>query len=340
MFWPPVFLSAATGTMLALPLVPSLAELHRRRDASPLPTRSDDGKIENFAQSMREYLAPLTSLEDAVSCRLRDGIEGRVLRMEDIPTLGNTPTEAPVFGPKSLVFPLPVCFSRELWVRGNLQVANDSLLRAVLVEGDATLGERTSIARWIHVTGDLEAGDEAQLFGRASAMGTMTLRQGCIFERLRASTIYAGVQGKRAYDSSPVWRGTSLIDLRLGRVRANGDFHLRDSDAFQGHIVAVGKVTIAENVLVIGSVKARTEVEIGSDTHLEGTIVGRGRVSIAKRCYVKGPVLSEEEVVIGAGTQIGTPASPTTVSAPRIRIAAGAVVCGSIWARETGEVTA
>ena len=339
MFWPPVFLSAATGTMLALPLAPSLRELYRRRDASPLPTRSDDGKIDNFAQSMREYMSPLTSLEHASSCSLRDGVEGRILRIEDIPALPSTPIDTPIFAPHSIVFPLPVCLLRELYVHGNLQLANDSLLRAALVEGNATLGERTSIARWIHVLGDLEAGPEARLLGRASAGGTITLRHGCSFERLRASTIYTGTHSKLAFESSPVWRGGSLIDLRLGRVRSNGDFHLRDSDAFQGHIVAVGKVTIADNVLVIGSVKARAEAEIGSGTHLEGTIVSRGPMSIARQCYVKGPVLSEEEIVIGAGTQIGTPASPTTVSAPRIRIAHGAVVCGSIWARELGEVT-
>jgi predicted acyltransferase (DUF342 family) len=142
------------------------------------------------------------------------------------------------------------------------------------------------------------------------------------------------------YDSSPVWRGSGLIDMRLGRVRANGDFHLRDSDAFHGHIVSAGHVSIGENVLVIGSVKARSQMEIGSSSNVEGTAVSRGALSIAERCYVKGPVFSEEEVIIGAGTQIGSPASPTTVSAPRVRMAPGAIVCGSIWARETGEVAA
>ena len=341
MFWPPVLLSAATGTMLAVPLVPSLRELYRRRDASPLPTRTDDGKLENFAESLRGYMAPLTMLErNSVSCRLRDGIVGRVLRMEDVPSLPGTPIDTPVFAPQGLVFPLPVCFLRELYIRGDVHIANGSLLRAVLVEGDATLGERTSIARWIHVLGDLEAGPESTLYGRASAGGKITLRHGCHFERLRAATIFAGTQTKVSFESSPVWRGSGLVDMRLGRVRTNGDFHLRDSDAFQGHIVAVGSVMIAENVLVIGSVKARADLEIGTGTHLEGTVVSRGPLSIAQSCYVKGPVLSEAEVVIGAGTQIGTPTSPTTVSAPRVRIAPGAVVCGSIWAREVGEVTA
>ncbi len=341
MFWPPIALSVATGSMLALPLVPSLAELHRRRDAAPLPTRSDDGKIENFAQSMREYMQPLTVLDGAFARRLRDGVQGRVLRREDVPNLPETPIDMPVFAPQSVVLPVPACFLRELYVRGDLQIAGDSLLRAVLVEGDASLGERTSVARWIHVTGSLDAGPECQLFGRASASGTITLARGCTFERVRGETIYVGTTRVRAYESSPVWDSKkSLVDMRLGRVRANGDFHLRDSDAFHGHIVAVGKVAIEDNVLVIGSVKARTDVEIGSGTQIEGALVSRGGTTIGANCYVKGPILSEGEIVIGPGTQIGTPASPTTVSALRVRIAPGAVVCGAIWARETGEVTA
>lgn len=339
MFWPPIVLSAASASMLAMPLVPSLAELHRRRDAAPLPTRADDGRIDNFAQSMREYMLPLTTPGGDVSCPLRDGIEGRVLRREDVPLLPETAIDNPVFVPHDIVFPGPVCFASELYVRGDLQIANDSLLRAVLVEGNAALGERTSVARWIHSTGSLEAGPECHLYGRASATGSIGLSRGGSFERVRGKAIHFGTMRSPIHENSPVWRGKSLIDMRLGRVRSNGDFYLRDSDAFQGHIVAVGKVAIEDNVIVIGSVKARSDVEIGSGTNLEGTVVSRGNTRIGASCYVKGPILSEGEIVIGHGTQIGTPESPTTISAPRIRIALGAAVYGAIWAREAGEVT-
>jgi len=336
--WAPIMLSAATGTMLAAPLIPSLRELRRRRDAAPLPTRSDDGKIDNFARSMREYMEPLTR-QQRKFCTMRDGLIGQVLHMEDIANLAGTLVETPTFAPHSLVFPLPVCFTHELYVRGNLQLADDSMLRAALVEGDADLGERTTVARWIHAEGTLDAGPHAHLYGRVSSAKSLILRQGTLFERVGAVNIYAGVPATSWYESSPLWKGKSLMEMRLGRVRSNGDFHLRDSDAFQGHIVAAGKVAIEDNVLVIGSVKARTDLEIGSGTQVEGTVVSRGRMAIGGRCYIKGPVMCEEELVIGPGTQIGTPASPTTVSAPRIRISPGAMVCGTLWAREAGEVT-
>ena len=339
-FLAPLMLSAATGGMLALPLIPSLTELRRRRDAAPLPTRSDDGKIENFALSMKKYMLPLAALQGKTFCTMRDGLIGRILHRQDISALTDGLIETPVFAPESLVFPLPVCLTHELYVRGDLDVAPDSMLRAALIEGTLTLGERTTVVRWIHAVGDLEAGDHARLYGRASATGTLSLKHGSTFERLGAPHICAGTAACAPHSTSPVWKGTSLVDVRLGRVRSNGDFHLRDSDAFQGHIVAAGCVYIADNVLVIGSVKARRDAEIGSGSQIEGTVVSRGRMKIGGQCYIKGPVLGEDEIVIGPGTQIGTPACPTTVSAPKVRIAPGAIVCGSIWARESGEVTA
>ncbi len=326
--------------MIALPLVPSINELRRRRDAGPLPTRSDDGKIDNFARSMKEYMEPLTNHTNGPFRTMRDGLIGRVLRIDDIASLPSQPIDTPTFAPQNAVFPLPVCFTHELYVRGNLHVANDSLLRAVLVEGDADLGERVTVARWIHVTGNMDAAAESRLYGRVSAKGALTLRHGTIFERVQSSVIYAGVPRQPLFEKSPIWSGSSLMEIRLGRVRSNGDFHLRDSDVFQGHIVAAGKVEIGDNVLVIGSIKARTDLEIGSGTQVEGTLVSRGQMSIGGNCYVKGPVIAEEEIVIGPGTQIGTAALPTTVSAPRIKISAGAVVFGTLWAREQGEVTA
>jgi hypothetical protein len=331
-------LSAATGSMLAAPLLPSLRELRRRRDAAPLPTRSDDGKIDNFARSMQEYMEPLTRQQRKFHT-MRDGLIGQLLRMEDIANLSGSLVETPTFAPHSLVFPLPVCFTHELYVRGNLQLADDSMLRAALIEGNANLGERTTIVRWIHATDNLDAGPDARLYGRASAKNSVALRLGTQFERVGSAYIYSGVPVASYYESSPLWKGKSLMEMRLGRVCSNGDFHLRDSDAFQGHIVAAGRVAIEDNVIVVGSIKARTDMEIGSGTQVEGTVVSRGHMSIGGRCYIKGPVMCEEELVIGPGTQIGTPASPTTVSAPRIRICPGALVCGTLWAREAGEVT-
>jgi hypothetical protein len=49
-------------------------------------------------------------------------------------------------------------------------------------------------------------------------------------------------------------------------------------------------------------------------------------------------VLADKEIVIAGGVQIGSPDSPATVSAPRIRISPGSRVYGTLWARLEGRV--
>ena len=64
----PLLLIAVTMGLLALPVTPALYELHKREDASPLPTSRHDGRITNFAESLRSRLEPLRS--ELRACRL------------------------------------------------------------------------------------------------------------------------------------------------------------------------------------------------------------------------------------------------------------------------------
>ena len=48
----------------------------------------------------------------------------------------------------------------------------------------------------------------------------------------------------------------------------------------------------------------------------------------------------EERVELGYGALAGEPSAPTTVSAERIVLSEGTVVCGTLWARRTGETRA
>jgi len=58
----PLALTASTGALLTLPLAPALRELKSKRDAVPLVTRKDDGRIANFAASLRSHCSKLQVL--------------------------------------------------------------------------------------------------------------------------------------------------------------------------------------------------------------------------------------------------------------------------------------
>lgn len=91
---------------------------------------------------------------------------------------------------------------------------------------------------------------------------------------------------------------------------------------------------------VLGCVKSNRDMELGPNVLVEGALVSAADLRIGPGCRVMGPVLAEGELVIESGTRIGSPTHPTSVRAPRIRIAAGVNIHGSVWACELGRVTA
>jgi cytoskeletal protein CcmA (bactofilin family) len=341
--WAPFALTFATGTLVALPLTPALRELRRQRDAKPIATRVDDGRIDNFADALREYMVPLQSIAadprgTMMHKRMRDGAPGFVISRESAFSAPTEPIDATVYSAESLIFPYPVCVLREFYVRGDVELAPASFLRTLLAEGSVTLGERSSVARWIHAADTLYAKPGCRLLGRASAGQGLTLGAGCQFYRLQAPSVCAGAQDVLTSRNVRLPDAYRMSYPRPGRVRSDGDFQLRDSDVFHGHVISTRAVSIGENVVVIGSVKARRRVDVGSGSAIQGALISQGPVVLGRRCFLKGPVLSEQEIVIRAGTYIGTPESPTSVSAPRISVELGSVIYGSVWARQRGEV--
>lgn len=342
----PVLLTAATGALAALPLVPAVREFMRREDAAPLPTRTDDGEIRSFAHSFRGYLEPLLpQLDEAARAgdtrpiRMPDGVPGLLLGSRGACDFAGRTVEQVVLCAQDAFLPPRVSFTRDLYIRGRLVGGADNVIRAALVDADASLGDRTTLLRWLHVQGSLTAGRGCHLFGRVSADRAIFLGYGCRFERVSAPAILSALEEIPPYLERLQNTGDrSTIDRRFGRLRVNGEVHLATGDVVQGHIVALGAVRIDEGARVTGSVKSHAGVRLGAGVEVHGAITSSGRLDVAERCFIRGPVLCEEEVVIGTGTQVGSPDSLTTVSAPRIRIAPGAAVYGTLWARESGEV--
>jgi len=342
----PMMLTVATTALAALPLTPALRELRRREDAAPLPTRSDDGDIRSFAHSFRRYIEPaLADLDQAAlaketrSITLADGSPALVLGGRGACDFAGRTVEQIVLCAHDAFLPPQVSFTRDLFVRGRLVGGADNVIRAAMVDGDASLGDRTIVLRWLHVQGSLTANSGCQFFGRVSADKLISLGYGCRFERISGPAIIAGLDEVPGYLERLQHTGNrSTIDRRFGRLRVNGEVHLATGDVVQGHIVALGNVRIDAGAQVTGSVKSHHDIHLGGGVEVHGAITSSGRLEISEKCFVRGPLLCEQEVVIGTGTQIGSPECATTISAPRIRIAPGAVVYGTLWAREFGEV--
>ncbi|MBV9086384.1 MAG: polymer-forming cytoskeletal protein, partial [Acidobacteriaceae bacterium] len=213
----------------------------------------------------------------------------------------------------------------------------NNVMRAVLGERDIFLGQESRVMRWLHAGNDAYISRGSAVYGRLSAEHAVYLWPGCTFERVHAPRV-ACVWGDAGF---PIARTTvisncSRLDMPIRRWRVAGDFQLQPGEELAGNIVGDGNVCIGQDCRLQGAVKSHGRAVVSSGAEVDGSIVSITDVEIVGDSFVRGPVLAEGEISIGAGAQIGAPNMPTTVSARRIRIAPGALVHGTVWARESG----
>jgi len=202
------------------------------------------------------------------------------------------------------------------------------------------------VLRWIHAEGNLITAAGSSLFGRASAGQSLCLTPGCRFERVHAPTIFAvpdaqipSLPEERAPTDEAAAKSRKAPE-KLVRSRIHGDLRLRVGEMFLGNIIASGSIQVEKDTQIVGAAKAHGDIRLDDQAQIKGAVVGTSSIHTGSNCHIQGPVLAEREIHLGPGTRIGTLNAPTTVSAPRIRLATGCVIHGTVWARVEGRVEA
>ena len=341
----PLALTASTAALLAVPLTPALRELFAKQDAGPLATRKDDGRIDYFAKSLRARYEPLgPMLADYGSRDSSEVVHSELGALFVVGEAGawhgSKRVEVPVLCAKRTELPDEFQCVQDFYSQAAVHSGRKNLFRAVLSKSDINLCDGTQVLRWTHADGVLLVGPDCRLFGRASADRSIVLSPGAQFERMHAPVIYTSANASELElrnESAPF---SKLAQAGIGRTRRSGRAHLGPEEQHFGDLVATKGLELEQRASVFGSVKANGEILLHQGSEVDGSLVSTKRVQIGPGCFVKGPLISEEEIVIGPGVQVGLPKLATTVSAPRIRIATGSVLHGTVWARVEGRVEA
>lgn len=383
-------LALVTTGWFALALLPALAELVRRTDVEPLQLRRGGGDIRHFANGFHRFVEmELAALRDVPpgadsgsAERLRDGEPAWHVPPGDTPVTlplrmmphGALSTHV-VLSESPLVVPDGSQLLKELYVARGLRGGPDCYYRAALVGGDASLGARSGVLRWIDAGGVLEAGESSVLYGRASSAKEMRLFDGVRFQRVAAPCIVFGtgaliparaergpvpvspamVDDERAPvgegEEQPITKARPSVAMGTraplqpppgvteswGRWLIEGDFDVPAGEFVPMDLVVTGRLTIGAGTRVTGAVKAAV-LEGGQGVIYNGAIVATSRLVLGAGSEAAGPLVVEGEAWIGAASLVGSEQEPTTISAVRVRAGRGAVVYGEVWAREYGEV--
>jgi len=326
-----------------VPLAPAIRELLRKRDAGPLITRKDEGNIASFAASLRTRCVPLqAALNRCAQLGENDFVESQLGNAFLVGEVGfwtgarHTTTLVACAGPVAL--PAEYQSSGDFYSRGTVQCGERSLFRALLSDQEIVLGDDTQILRWIHAESVLGTGRNCRLYGRASSAKSLTLSQGCTFERIYAPVIHVSNNAATPGLRTEYAVYARLAQSGLGRTRIRGSMHFPVDDQHHGDVVATRSIDLDQGACVFGSVKANGEVALKQRAEVHGSLVSAKRIHISQGCFVKGPIISEREVVIDSGVQVGLPGTPTTISAPVIHVAPGTVIHGTVWAKVEGRV--
>ena len=353
-----VLLFAITALMLTLSLVPALLEWYAKTDAEPLRVvREHDTSIRHFATSFRTQIN--TFFDD-------HGIE-----LDNPPTPFNAvwhidepvsflgTTHAPEFSPDeirdrrinrvligtaSMFLPGDMVYEEEIYCCGDLTTGDRTAYRALYAEREISLGDESVVVRWLHACGAATVGARSRLFGRLSADQSVTLGADCEFERISSPVIRFApdaaparhLPGSGTFES---WTPDEALEpLDSATLKTNGSLAIPDHVRVDKHLIVKRSLTYGEGVEVSGDTKAVKSMRIKRGAVIKGSLICTGLIEIEADCRIKGPVVSELGIRIGTGCVIGTPAKPTTVSAPDIAIAPGAQVSGSVWAGAHGRV--
>jgi cytoskeletal protein CcmA (bactofilin family) len=330
---------------LLLPLAPALRELLRPTDAAPLAMVGQDaGDLTFFADRFRAYLREQLGERHADGAlapngRLPDGTPWVRAGSDQVP---RTPShvDALVLADPGAVLPPDGVYAMEVYARGELTCGARSIVRALLSDAECRMGDEVDVLRWVHADGVLRIGSGSTLHGRGTSDAAIHLGAGVRFARLRAPRIAAlntaAAEAPHRIGSSGVSEPLTRFDppgaVRLGdgRLRVDGSLHVPARSTVAEHLVVRGDLHVGPGARLDGAIKAHGSVTLAEGAVVRGAVVARLDVHAQRGVWVAGAVIAERAVILSADVVVGSPAQPTTVAAPCVRLEPGAVVYGAV----------
>lgn len=338
-----VFALVLAGTIawIAIPFIPALMELLRPKDAAPLnAVGQDSGALTYFATSFTARMTAEGLLGTSVPPRLADGSLVRVHNT----MMPLSPAREPITDLVVLMDDTPMAaglnIATECLARRTFHGGANSSYRAILGQRDVRLGEGSSVLRWVHANGRLEAASGTRLLGRATSDREILLETGVQFDRLDAPMVRVGGGGTMETPILPLsayapFVPEKAIALGAGYWRVRGDLVVPGDTSVAGSIIVIGNVIVGEGARVEGSIKAHGTMHVKSRAVIMGAIAARGRIVVEDGARLSGPVISESSIIIGASV-VGVGSQRTTVTAPRVELRSGATVYGAVMAADGG----
>lgn len=330
-------LTGVTATA-SLPFLPAFAELWHQNDATELHIAQDYVKDPRFfAKSFRKKLEELTASAAGQPLPYKTVLKMR--KAEDF-LVDSELRRTSKTGYQGIAVSLGDAHfandtgSHDLWIQGRADIGDRFRVWTLAVDGDAVMGEKCRVSRWIDSGGSLTIGPGTQLGQSASAVDVMLLSDGVKFTRLFANPIVVAESETPSAPASldPLIGDHAFTDDGGGLCFPNGCTIDHD-------IICRGNLRIGSATTVTADIKSHGDITIGGRTEIKGNVIARGSVEIGDDCTIHGNVFAEKGVSVGRRSTVGTfDFAKSIYAAGKIVLRGGVRVHGAVITERGGLV--
>ncbi len=305
---------AAFAAALAIPALPAALELRSRRDASALALDPEYAMNPRYlGKSFRHKIAAaIAGARTGSEIRFLDRANerARIVDGQELPAGAHAEYALLARGAVSTGERARLT---DVYSAGHVQIGSGTQLRTLVADGETSLAQDVTIARWVDSEGDLRIGARCAIAHSASSGGMCTLESGVAFRRLFGSPIVAGSKPEPLAPAP----ATEILDTDT---------------------ISTDSVEIRAGSVHTGSIKSGGDVIVRAGARIDGSIVARGSVRLERSAAVGGHVFSERSIAIGENAVVGAPGGAKTVYASgNISLSPGATIYGWIICEGQGE---
>lgn len=297
--------------LLALPFIPGLLFMRRRRDEQPLhvdPDYSRDPLF--FGENLRQKYAQMQGGLAAVN--------GTLLQQERADMTAHSEWTKPLLVSGTTTTGAHVSLG-EVYLQGGGMLGSQNKVASVIADHDLRAGEQLQVKRFVEVKGNLMLGPDSHLGISAAATGRLTLQPGTVFQRLYGQPIVVEGQALHMADPPP-----SVGDQYLW---ARDSLRIPKNQVLTDGVICHGALFIGEDSTVLGDVKVYGDLHLLRGAHISGNVVVRGSVVLHGNNKIQGHVHTEKNLFVASGSTLGGPqvqlsfyAAGRTVLAPSVLI--------------------
>jgi len=332
---------------VALPFIPAARTLLRPPQRAPLKETmlSPQSQCETFRHLVLRQFGHLLVL-----ARTKGSISGETENKRPYLILGidkHLASEIPpdaqhirtlVIAAGHLDIPGELICDREIFAEGKINIGYSSMVKCVLSPRDIAVSSRARVTRWVRSDRRLDIAESAWVRGWANAGVEMTLARRARFEHLNAPLISFGRRPENRPPEADIIGRYEPPQSRDGNSKGIRSLSVPNQHVSKGNLIATDSLRIGNACRIIGDLRAGRHLVLGAFSSVEGAIYSDGTITVQEGCRLSGPIVAQNSILVHSGCQIGTPEKPTTLTAPRLKIAEGSVAHGTVWATQLGEV--